>query len=58
MDVYRKVEVGTSAARGLSGESSGDTPGFAHFVTAGCWADRCDTTQGIQGPYGMNSWRQ
>lgn len=57
MDVYRKVEVDSATAHGLTGEPSGDTPGFTHDVTACCWADRCDTTQGIQSPYGMNIWR-
>lgn len=57
MYVYRKVEVDPSAAHGLTGEPSGDTPGFARDVAARCWADRCDTAQGIPSPYGMNIWR-
>jgi len=58
MYVYRKVEVESSANHGLTGEPSGDTPGFAHDFAARCWADRCDTTQGLRSPYGMNIWGQ
>jgi hypothetical protein len=27
-------------------------------VAACCWPDRCASTQGIQSPNGVNSWRQ
>lgn len=31
---------------------------MAPNVAAHFWADRCASTQGIQSPNGMNSWRQ
>ena len=53
VDVYRKVEVGHSAAFWwtLRGHSS-----LTHDAAASCWCS--DATQGFQGPHGVDSWRQ
>lgn len=58
MCVYREAEVGPSHGSRAYWEPSEDAWDFDHEVAARCWADRCDTTQGIQSPHGMNIWGQ